>query len=738
MLRAPNRLLPPLERILRLAVAGMVLSAFAALALSPSREEGIVFIGLALILLEPLGARMDRHVPLYRQLSKMLPVLCLLYIPFGLTHFYLIEVVLRVVIFIQAYCMLHQKKPRDYYYIALMAFFLFLAACLEDPSAAIGWVFLLFLVSSAWTFFALRLLLETSPRDVVSDTILLPLQEDAPDFRQQSASPSGRGLFAAGALVSTGIVLTSAMAFFLIPRVEAGFLGQRDSDSNEAQTGLEETTDLLDDQSIILDHSPVMEVRFPDAPGGRVEDPGTLYWRVCTYGMCYFGEWTTARLRDHFEPGTKVTGSTRVKSGVVLKRVGDPEKRTIRQEITLFEKPTLGLPCLDLVQEVKMPADNVARFLRWGKENDFSVTISPGEVTDLRYEAISELRTNPVGTLTQSVSDYESLVTGRDKMMLLYHELLPESVQIANDLTRDHESIYDKSQAVLNWLNGPDFVYSLTIPDYPEDASVVDEFILRSRLGHCSFFASAMTLMLRSQGVVARIVGGYSGGEWDDKSQSYIVRRSMAHSWVEVLIPGEGWHRFDPTPPSNDLGRSSVRTVWSALSLRLRSLWHSNVTRPNGGRRWSRLKSVSTGLLGSMAAVFGNRSATGGGALRWDLFLAVLFLVMLFGLAMLVLRRRAWRGGKETWFYQPNSSQQRATKLYRRFLRILRRRGMDPRGRSAGEIFSALKDDEWQGVESVASFLRAYEKTRFGLEDLSKDEAARWGKTISKIRPPSA
>src|SRR5207248_10075954 len=48
-------------------------------------------------------------------------------------------------------------------------------------------------------------------------------------------------------------------------------------------------------------------------------------------------------------------------------------------------------------------------------------------------------------------------------------------------------------------------------------------------------FATALTLMLRSQGIPARVVLGYQGAE-DQGEGLYYVRQSHAHSWVEAMI----------------------------------------------------------------------------------------------------------------------------------------------------------------------------------------------------------
>ena len=91
----------------------------------------------------------------------------------------------------------------------------------------------------------------------------------------------------------------------------------------------------------------------------------------------------------------------------------------------------------------------------------------------------------------------------------------------------------------------------------------IGDFLFRYRSGHCEYFATAMVLMLRSQGIPARFVTGFLGGE-NNRLGYYIVRQSNAHAWVEAYLPDSGWTVFDPTPPA---GRPAVaqRSLWSAI-----------------------------------------------------------------------------------------------------------------------------------------------------------------------------
>ena len=57
-----------------------------------------------------------------------------------------------------------------------------------------------------------------------------------------------------------------------------------------------------------------------------------------------------------------------------------------------------------------------------------------------------------------------------------------------------------------------------------------------------------MTVMLRSIGIPARFVTGYSEGEKITGEDIYILNDSDAHGWVEVFFPTYGWIPFEPTP----------------------------------------------------------------------------------------------------------------------------------------------------------------------------------------------
>lgn len=77
--------------------------------------------------------------------------------------------------------------------------------------------------------------------------------------------------------------------------------------------------------------------------------------------------------------------------------------------------------------------------------------------------------------------------------------------------------------------------------------NAVDEFLFDTRAGFCEHFSSAFTVLMRDAGIPARVVTGYVGGSFNPLGRYWLVRRSDAHAWSEVWLPGQGWVRADPT-----------------------------------------------------------------------------------------------------------------------------------------------------------------------------------------------
>lgn len=73
------------------------------------------------------------------------------------------------------------------------------------------------------------------------------------------------------------------------------------------------------------------------------------------------------------------------------------------------------------------------------------------------------------------------------------------------------------------------------------------KFLFDTKRGHCEYFATAMTIMLRSRGIPARLVTGFSATNYNPLTGYYEVRGIDGHAWTEAYLPPHGWVTFEPT-----------------------------------------------------------------------------------------------------------------------------------------------------------------------------------------------
>jgi transglutaminase-like putative cysteine protease len=82
----------------------------------------------------------------------------------------------------------------------------------------------------------------------------------------------------------------------------------------------------------------------------------------------------------------------------------------------------------------------------------------------------------------------------------------------------------------------------------PKNTTALADFMTRTQSGHCEYFASAATLLLRAAGIPARYATGYAIVEYSELEEAHVVRARHAHAWTRVWLNGR-WVDLDPTPP---------------------------------------------------------------------------------------------------------------------------------------------------------------------------------------------
>ena len=154
-------------------------------------------------------------------------------------------------------------------------------------------------------------------------------------------------------------------------------------------------------------------------------------------------------------------------------------------------------------------------------------------VTKIRYQGVSLLPAVPPAELRLASAKYPAAI---ESEYLQLPPLDPRVKKLADDITAQDNNAYDKAANIERYLKTR-YAYTLDLTG-PRTSDPLANFLFSRRSGNCEYFASAMTVMLRAEGIPARYATGFLPGEFNDVGGDYIVRSSDAHTWVEAYFPG--------------------------------------------------------------------------------------------------------------------------------------------------------------------------------------------------------
>jgi transglutaminase-like putative cysteine protease len=122
--------------------------------------------------------------------------------------------------------------------------------------------------------------------------------------------------------------------------------------------------------------------------------------------------------------------------------------------------------------------------------------------------------------------------------------------------------------------------------------TALSDFLLRTRAGHCEYFATATVLLLREAGVPTRYAVGYAAHERSRLERRWVVRARDAHAWAMAWIDG-AWVDVDTTPPIWVTAESGPNSSWASVA----DLWEWG-TFLFSRWRWSERRDRLPGSLG--------------------------------------------------------------------------------------------------------------------------------------------
>lgn len=676
------------ERFFQLSLLGLVTSGYLAVAGSGYLDAPtIVLVGLGLVLRTLLVTGAVK----FEISDRLVTVATLAYIGFyPLDYFFLsrafLQATVHLVFYLAVVKILTARSNRDYLYTATIAFLEILAAAILSASLNFLLFLGLYLLSAIAAF--------TSAE--IRRAMQKPHQIARSGLRRFHPRLAGLAAF-----LACGILVLTAGMFFLLPRTANATLGRLvprrfhlPGFSNEVS--LDQIGEIKNDSTAVM-HVRPDTLPAPQIAAGR-DFPKDLKWRGVALSEFDGKRWSNPPDREpplHLPDGWAVL-TDRTRDG-----------RRLFYHVTLNAVDSDALFFAGRLEQLNLGGLDV----KHAPNDSFRLAWVPAE--NVRY-AVSSVLENPAVP-----SSEPALSSAARERYLRLPALDPRIAELALNVAAGRTTDLDRARALENHLRAS-YGYSLELPAR-QAPDPLAHFLFERKKGHCEYFASAMTVMLRSIGVPARLVNGFQSGTFNPFSKQYVIRASDAHSWVEAYVRNHGWMTFDPTPP--DPGpRPSALTAKLALWIdAAETFWQEWVLRYNLDRQM-----FLAGRLQDLSRGFGMRwlDRWNASAARWNKLArawlvengVLLLSLVLVALAGFLLGPRAWRAlrmlHRVRRVRNGQASVGDATVLYARMLEVLHRRGFEKPAWFTPREFAASLPAETAIL--VDQFTAVYNELRFG------------------------
>jgi protein-glutamine gamma-glutamyltransferase len=459
------------------------------------------------------------------------------------------------------------RSNRDYAFLAVLAVASMLVSAILTVETGFLIALAIFLVLSVSTFVALEI------RRSSAGAVSPPFEPGSATARQLNRALGFTSLLVAASVLAVGIVL-----FFLIPRFTTGYLGSLSLQPG-LLTGFSDNVALGQIGEIKKNPAVVMRIRIDGDPA-RASD---MHWRGIVLTNFTGNSWTTPQ-QDQTEIEPNVGGEYLFGPPP---RVGDRFNSmhyTVLMEPIATDAIFVAPPVQSITGKFGLdgvpthhPTDAKGFLLPAGAalsrgylfiDRTGSIFNPTRNNSKIRYEGTARMSHATPADLRAASTDFPPEM--REDYLQLPSKIDPRIKKLAMDVTARQTNDYDRAAEIRRYLIGHySYTLDLTGPT-GRNPDPLDYFLFTSHAGHCEYFATAMTVMLRSIDVPARYVTGFLPGEYNDVGGDYIIRGSDAHAWVEVFFNGYGWITFDPTPPSNEqrglLSRFGLYWDWFQLT----------------------------------------------------------------------------------------------------------------------------------------------------------------------------
>ena len=269
--------------------------------------------------------------------------------------------------------------------------------------------------------------------------------------------------------------------------------------------------------------------------------PTTILWRAAAYDA-----WSS----DHHAWNTDGATLTSVDAGAsIADVVADPLRGDSSRTITVSIAPHEGSAVV-VAPGIPVTVDQATQVESAGSSGPLAQVVLSDPSTPYIVTAMpiaSGVRTAGARRLAGAGMDYPADIRARYASPPDPNELGPHATAFIDAIrAAAGDDPYQIAAKLVEAFRRPDFTYVVDTRGIDCGNEGFTECFLRVKRGYCVYFATAMVLLLRHEGIPARFVQGFLSGE---RAGSHVtVRTSDAHAWVEVYFPGSGWVTFDPTP----------------------------------------------------------------------------------------------------------------------------------------------------------------------------------------------
>jgi transglutaminase-like putative cysteine protease len=431
-----------------------------------------------------------------------------------------------------------RPKRSEFLLVALALFQVILASNLTD-SVFFPPLLVIFLGCVTWS-----LILHTLGMEAASHGDATVVRHAvAPDLRRTTI------------LASCACLVLASVLFIVLPRMKTQVL-RGGMGPGLALSGFSSQVALGDIGRIRHDRSVVLRIESVD---GELPEPEEAYWRGLAFDAFDGRHWSISA-PTHRAARATVSGIGRF--GVEL--LPDSERphtthRIVREPVAagvLFSPAE--------VQRVTGP-------FQWIETDANGGLYLPGRGDErIRYTVRSRVPERSSRRLARdrSLPPNEAAMGGARAATryLALPPLDPRVHQLANEIVEGADSDFERALRIQERLR-VDGRYTDTPPPLGDSKrSPIEDFLLGEQAGHCEYFASAMVVLARSQGLPSRLVNGFAGGMPNRIGGFVELTRADAHAWVEVHFEAAGWVRFDPTPPDLRLRAELDGSLWSRVT----------------------------------------------------------------------------------------------------------------------------------------------------------------------------